>query len=277
MNYIYFAENQEVLRNLPSESVDLIYIDPPFNTGREQNRIVLEASRDENGNHKGFKGTTYSTRKVSEFSYSDKFKDYKKFIVPRLQEAHRVLKPTGCLYFHIDYREVHYCKLYLDDIFGRENFLNEIIWAYDYGAKPKNRWPAKHENILYYVKDHKSYTFHIEDDDREQYLAPALVGPEKAELGKLPTDVWWHTIVGTKSSERTGYPSQKPMTIINRIIRTSSNPGDTVLDFFAGSGTVGESCILLNRQFILVDNNPKAIEVMKHRFAKFDKIEWVNI
>jgi len=193
-----------------------------------------------------------------------------------LHEAYRVLKPQGSFYFHIDYREVHYCKVLLDNIFGRENFLNEIIWAYDFGGRAKNRWPAKHDNILFYVKDHHNYVFNREAIDRIPYLAPGLVGAEKARRGKLPTDTWWHTIVGTNSREKTGYPTQKPVAILERIIRASSNPGDMVLDFFAGSGTTGQACLNLNRQFILIDNNPQALAVMHMRFANIPDIIWIG-
>jgi len=187
-----------------------------------------------------------------------------------------VLKPQGSFYFHIDYREVHYCKVLLDSIFGRDNFLNEIIWAYDFGGRAKNRWPAKHDNILFYVKDHHNYVFNREAIDRIPYLAPNLVGVEKARRGKLPTDTWWHTIVGTNSREKTGYPTQKPVAILERIIRASSNEGDVVLDFFAGSGTTGQACLNLNRQFILIDNNPQALEVMHARFANHPDITWIE-
>ncbi len=187
-----------------------------------------------------------------------------------------MLKPTGSLYFHIDYREVHYCKILLDEIFGRESFINEIIWAYDYGGKPRTRWPAKHDNILFYAKDPAHYTFNVDAIEREPYMAPGLVGPEKAARGKLPTDTWWHTIVSTNGAEKTGYPTQKPLGVINRILQASSNPGDLVLDFFAGSGTVGAACLKLGREFILVDDNPQAIEVMAKRFAGFPEIEWIQ-
>ena len=211
-------------------------------------------------------------------SFADRFDDYLAFLRPRLVEAHRVLTPTGSLYFHIDYREVHYCKVLLDDIFGRECFLNEIIWAYDYGARTRKKWPAKHDNILLYVKDPGCYTFNVDDIDRIPYMAPGLVGPEKAARGKLPTDTWWHTIVSPNGKEKTGYPTQKPLGILERIIRASSNPGDVVLDFFAGSGTTGVAAARLGRSFILIDNNAEALEVMAHRFDQEDifDIEWIG-
>ena len=275
-NKIIFGDNLPVLKNLPSESVDLIYIDPPFNTGKEQSRKQIKVEKDENGDRVGFGGKRYQTEVIGERAYRDYFDDYLGFLEPRLVEAYRILKPTGSLYFHIDYREVHYCKILLDEIFGRESFLNEIIWAYDFGGRSKTRWPAKHDNILYYAKDPKQYTFNHDEVDRIPYMAPGLVGKEKAARGKFPTDTWWHTIVGTNSNEKTGYPTQKPVGVLKRIVTASSNPGDQVMDFFAGSGTIGEVCLELGRHFILVDNNPQAIAVMQKRFSANDSIEWVG-
>ncbi len=275
-NRIHFGDNLPILRSLPSEHVDLIYIDPPFNTGKTQARTQIRTERSQNGDRVGFQGQRYQTIKIGSKGYADVFDDFLAFLAPRLEEAYRVLKPQGSLYFHIDYREVHYCKVLLDTIFGRESFLNEIIWAYDYGGKSKSKWPAKHDNILFYAKDPGHYTFNTDEIDREPYMAPGLVGPEKAARGKLPTDTWWHTIVSTNGSEKTGYPTQKPLGVINRIVNASSRPGDTVLDFFAGSGTVGESCLKLGRNFILIDNNPEAWEVMKKRFAAYPDIEWID-
>jgi site-specific DNA-methyltransferase (adenine-specific) len=276
-NCIYFGDNLPILQTLPSGSIDLIYIDPPFNSKKQQARTQIRTLRDPEGDRVGFMGTTYKTHELGTMKYEDAFDDYEGFIKPRLQEAYRVLAPHGSLYFHIDYREVHYCKIWLDQIFGRDSFINEIIWAYDYGGKPKTKWPAKHDNILFYAKDPTNYTFNVADIDREPYMAPGLVGPEKAERGKLPTDTWWYTIVGTNSHERNGYPTQKPLGIINRILRASSNPGETVMDFFAGSGTVGESCLNLGRKFILIDNNLEAVSVMRKRFSAYSEpIEWLN-
>jgi site-specific DNA-methyltransferase (adenine-specific) len=275
-NRVFFADNLSVLQSLPSESVDLIYIDPPFNTGKTQSRTQIRTERSENGDRTGFQGQRYQTIKIGQKGYADIFDDFLGFIEPRLMEAYRILKPDGSFYFHIDYRESAYCKLLLDGIFGRDCFLNEIIWAYDYGGKPRSKWPAKHDNILYYVKDPRHYTFNVDDIDREPYMAPGLVGPEKAAKGKLPTDTWWHTIVSTNGAEKTCYPTQKPLGVINRIIRASSNPGDLVMDFFAGSGTVGQSCLDLGRQFILVDNNLAAMEVMAKRFAGQSAMEWIG-
>lgn len=276
MSKIYFGDNLPILQSLESKTINLIYIDPPFNTGKTQTRNFMKTIQSDEGDRIGFQGKTYQSVPLSNRQYADAFDNYSSFIIPRLKEAYRLLTDDGSLYFHIDYREVHYCKIWLDNIFGRNCFLNEIIWAYDYGGKSKKKWPAKHDNILFYVKNPKKYTFNVNDIDREPYMAPGLVGPEKAAKGKLPTDTWWHTIVATNGSERLEYPTQKPLGIINRIIRASSNANDLVLDFFAGSGTVGESCISLNRKFVLIDNNIEAIEIMKKRFSKYNDIEWIQ-
>jgi site-specific DNA-methyltransferase (adenine-specific) len=274
-NKIHFGDNLQFLQNMLDETIDLIYIDPPFNTGKKQSRRQLKTTRSETGDRIGFGDQSYATEVIATRDYRDSFKDYRAFLEPRLLEAYRVLKSNGSLYFHIDFREAHYCKILLDEIFGRDNFLNEIIWAYDFGGRAKDRWPAKHDNIFYYAKDAENYTFNRQDIDRIPYMAPGLVGKEKADKGKLPTDTWWHTIVGTNSKEKTGYPTQKPLGVLERIIRASSNPGDLVLDFFAGSGTTGAACLKLGRRFILVDNNPQAIEVMQKRFANED-VEWTR-
>jgi site-specific DNA-methyltransferase (adenine-specific) len=273
--WVYFGDNLPILQSMPAESVDLIYIDPPFNTGRVQARPRLRTIQAESGDRVGFGGRRYLTVKLGHQAYADIFDDYLAFLEPRLREAYRVLKPHGSLYFHIDYREVHYCKVLLDSIFGRECFLNEIIWAYDYGARTRRKWPPKHDNILFYAKDPKHYTFNYDAVERIPYMAPGLVGPQKAARGKFPTDTWWHTIVPTNGSERTGYPTQKPLGILRRILQASSNPGDLVLDFFAGSGTTGAACLELGRRFILIDNNPQALAVMRQRFAGLEGIVWV--
>jgi len=277
MPTVVFGDNLDALRAIPDESVPLIYIDPPFNTGREQRRNQLRTVQHENGDRRGFHGRRYATTLLSSKAFEDAFDDFLAFIEPRLIEAFRVLAPNGSLYFHIDYREAHYCKLMLDGVFGRESFINEIIWAYDYGARTTRRWPAKHDTILFYAKNPKCYTFNADAVDREPYMAPGLVGKEKAERGKLPTDVWWHTIVSPSGYEKTGYPTQKPLGILRRIIAASSNPGDLVLDFFAGSGTTGAAALELGRDFLLVDSNPEAIAVMRKRFAGRDGVVFADI
>jgi len=272
---IHFGDNLPILQGLSADSVDLIYIDPPFNTGKVQSRTRLSTVRDENGDRTGFQGKRYRTVKLGTKEYADIFDDYLGFLEPRLQEARRILRNNGSLFFHIDYREAHYCKVLLDMIFGREAFQNEIIWAYDYGARSKTRWPAKHDNIFWYAKNPEDYQFHLEECDRIPYMAPGLVGPEKATNGKTPTDTWWHTIVSPNGHEKTGYPTQKPRGVLDRIVKVHSRPGDLLLDFFAGSGTFGESAIALGRKCILVDNNPEALRVMEARFAEM-KVEWQN-
>ena len=275
MNRIMQGDNLEALRRMESGSVALIYIDPPFNTGRRQTRLRMKTVQDDTGDRIGFGGRRYRTELVDSpnlpaeeiAGYADRFDDFLGFLRPRLVEARRVLTPTGSLFFHIDYREVHYCKVMLDQIFGRECFQNEIIWAYDYGARAKKRGPAKHDNILWYSRDPERYTFNLDASDRIPYMAPGLVGAEKAARGKTPTDVWWHTIVPTNGGEKTGYATQKPLGILERIVRVHSNPGDLVLDFFAGSGTTGEAAARNGRTFCLVDESAEAIAVMEKRLG----------
>ncbi len=268
MRRVIFGDNLDVLTSLPDGQVDLIYVDPPFNTGRVQERRSLKTVRDEEGGDRvGFQGKRYRTVEVGTRAYEDSFDDYLSFLEPRFREARRVLKSNGSFFLHVDYREVHYCKVLLDEVFGRPSFINEIVWAYDYGGRSKSRWPAKHDNILWYAKNPEDYTFNYEEVDRIPYMAPDMVGPDKAARGKTLTDVWWHTIVPTNGKEKTGYPTQKPLGIVERIVRVHSNPGDLVLDFFAGSGTTGEAAAKLGRGFILVDNSPEAIRVMERRLS----------
>lgn len=266
VNQVLFGDNLPLLKSMPSESFQLIYIDPPFNTGREQKRQTNTSKQSETG-RLGFQGKRYDQIVGQVLSYDDTFADYWAFLEPRLEEAWRLLQQDGTLYLHLDYRESHYAKVLLDALFGRECFLNEIIWAYDYGARSKSRWPAKHDNILVYVKDPKNYYFDSKQVDREPYMAPGLVTKEKAELGKLPTDVWWHTIVSPTGKEKTGYPTQKPEGILRRIITASSKPESKVLDFFAGSGTTGAVAHKLGRSFTLIDANPESIATIKTRLT----------
>ncbi|HET6453460.1 MAG TPA: site-specific DNA-methyltransferase [Armatimonadota bacterium] len=270
---IHYGDNLPILRSLPSDSVDLIYIDPPFNTGKVQSLTRISTTMDENGDRTGFQGKRYKTVTLGTRSYSDLFDDYLSFLDPRLVEGYRVLKADGSLFFHIDYREAHYCKVLLDVIFGRASFMNEIIWAYDYGGRSKTRWPAKHNNIFWYAKNPDDYQFHLNECDRIPYMAPGLVGPKKAARGKTPTDTWWHTIVSPNAKERTGYPTQKPRGVLDRIVKVHSRPGDLLMDFFVGSGTFGESATQLGRDCILVDSNPEAMGVMEARFAQVD-VQW---
>lgn len=266
-NVVVEGDNLDVARALPSASFRLIYLDPPFNTGRTQRRQTTTSRRVTGTGRIGFKGQEYDVVRGHVASYDDQFADYWMFLEPRLEEAWRLLSDDGTLYLHLDYREVHYAKVLLDALFGRECFLNEIIWAYDYGARTTRRWPAKHDTILVYVKNPKNYYFDSREVDREPYMAPGLVTPEKAARGKLPTDVWWHTIVSPTGHEKTGYPTQKPLGILRRIIQASSEPGDVVLDLFAGSGTTGIAALQLGRRFILVDSHTEAVKTMKLRFT----------
>nr|WP_238147635.1 MULTISPECIES: site-specific DNA-methyltransferase [unclassified Kocuria] len=269
------GDNQDVLAQLPSSEFSMIYVDPPFNTGRAQVRRSLRNQRVEpdQADRKGFKGQSYTSVLESLSRYDDAFEDYWSFLLPRLEKARELLAESGTLYLHLDYREVHYAKVMCDMIFGRECFLNEIIWAYDYGARAKKRWPAKHDNILVYVKNPKKYHFDSEEVDREPYMAPGLVTPEKVARGKLPTDVWWHTIVSPTGKEKTGYPTQKPMGLLRRMVAASSRPGEWCLDFFAGSGTLGAVAQSLDRRFVCVDSNDQAIEVMRQRLPQAKLLE----
>lgn len=272
-NEILLGDNLELLPQFEDGSFQMIYIDPPFNTGKQQKRRTLETTPDQDGDRVGFQGRRFKTRLLGESSYLDIFEDYLAFLQPRLLHASRLLRETGTLYFHIDYREAHYCKLLLDEIFGRESFLNEIIWAYDYGARSKRRWPAKHDTVLVYVKDPARYFFDSEEVDREPYMAPGLVTPEKVAKGKLPTDVWWHTIVPTNGREKTGYPTQKPEGIVRRMVQASTRPGDWCLDFFAGSGTLGAVAAKMGRRYVLIDSSAEAHRVMTERLGGQDVIE----
>jgi site-specific DNA-methyltransferase (adenine-specific) len=274
-NLVFEADNLAVLPLLPDDSFTLIYLDPPFNTGRRQERRPVTSVRSEAvGAVAGFQGRTYQRIRGDLLRYDDRFDDYWEFLEPRLVEAWRLLADDGTLYLHLDYREAHYAKVLLDALFGRASFLNELIWAYDYGAKAKRRWPAKHDTILVYVKNPRAYHFDSDAVDREPYMAPGLVTAEKASRGKLPTDVWWHTIVTTSGREKTGYPTQKPEGVVRRIVQASSRPGDWVLDFFAGSGTTGSVAAALDRRFVLVDSNPEAIAVMRTRFQRMPDVDF---
>ncbi len=266
-NLVIHGDNLDLIRTLPDESFQLIYLDPPFNTGKKQTRMNVSSLRHTGGSRVGFRGSSYTNVRKTVSTFNDDFEDYWAFLEPRLEEAWRLLALTGTLYLHLDYRESHYAKVLLDALFGRDCFLNEIIWAYDYGARTKSKWPAKHDNILVYVKDPKRYHFNSAEVDREPYMAPTLVSAENAANGKLPTDVWWHTIVSPTGREKTGYATQKPEGVLRRIVQASSNPGDWVLDFFAGSGTLGAVAAKLGRRFVLIDNNAEAISVMAKRLG----------
>jgi site-specific DNA-methyltransferase (adenine-specific) len=270
MNRILLGDNAAVLPTLPAKLARLVYIDPPFNTGKVQKRDRMRVTAtDGEGARGGFGGRRYDVEKVGSSAYADDFDDFEAFLLPRVQAALRCMTDDASLFVHLDAREVHYVKVALDRLLGRACFMNEIIWAYDYGARSKNRWPAKHDTILWYAKDPERYVFNFDEMDRIQYMAPGLVSKEKAERGKTPTDVWWHTIVPTNGREKTGYPTQKPLGVVSRIVKVHSRPGDTVLDFFAGSGTTGEAAARAGRRFVLVDCNPEAVAIAARRLAEF--------
>jgi site-specific DNA-methyltransferase (adenine-specific) len=264
---IHLGDNLPILRAMPDATFDLVYVDPPFNTGRTRLRTTIRTVRDAAGDRTGFGGRRYRTETLGAHSFGDAYGDFMGFLEPRLVEARRLLRPDGSLFVHLDCREVHYCKVALDRLFGRASFMNEIIWAYDYGGRGRNRWPAKHDTILWYAVDPGRYTFNFDEIDRIPYLAPGLAGAAKAARGKVPTDVWWMTIVSPTGREKTGYPAQKPLRLVERIVRVHSRPGARLLDFFAGSGTLGEAALNLGRDAVLVDSNPRAIEVMARRLA----------
>jgi site-specific DNA-methyltransferase (adenine-specific) len=268
---IILGDCAAVLPTLPAAFARLIYVDPPFNTGKQQKRDRIRVrATDGPGQRGGFGARRYTVERLHESgSFDDEFEDFENFLVPRIKAALRCLTRDGSLFVHLDYHEVHYIKVVLDRLMGRRSFLNEIIWAYDYGGRPKNRWPAKHDTILWYAVDPENHVFHHAAVDRIPYMAPSLVGPEKAARGKTPTDVWWHTIVPTNGKEKTGYPTQKPRGILDRIIKVHSDPADVILDFFAGSGTTGESAARHGRGFVLVDNNPDAVDIMRRRLADY--------
>ena len=268
-NSINLADNLDFLREVPNAAGDLIYIDPPFNTGTQQSITRLKTVRDQGGDRTGFGGNRYRTERQGSTSYLDAFEDYMAFLAPRIDEARRVLADNGSIFLHVDQHESHYCKVLLDRVFGRKSFINEIIWSYDYGGRSKKKWPTKHDTIFWYAIDPANYTFNANAIDRIPYMAPGLVGKEKAARGKVPTDVWWQTIVPTSGKERTGYPTQKPLAILERIVKVHSNPGDMVMDFFAGSGTTGVAAARNDRLFVLVDSNPEAVQVAARRLTEY--------
>jgi site-specific DNA-methyltransferase (adenine-specific) len=262
---IVHAPNEAVLPLLPAGAFDVIAIDPPFNTGRDQRRLRLAVEADPDGTRTGFGGRRYAERVVGEQAYPDTHEDYLGTLRPRLARARELLAPHGTLYVHLDFREAHYVKVMLDELFGRDAFLNEIVWAYDFGGRSRRRWPAKHDTILVYVREPGAYHFDAEAVDREPYMAPGLAGPEKAARGKLPTDVWWHTIVPTSGRERTGWPTQKPEGIVRRMVAASSRTGGWCLDFYAGSGTLGAVCQALGRRYVLVEREAEAVAIIERR------------
>jgi site-specific DNA-methyltransferase (adenine-specific) len=279
MKKIILGENSCVLPTLPEAFAELVYIDPPFNTGRAQKRTRLRVRAALDGERRGFGERRYSVETLGTSGYADTFDAYLDFLMPRIAAGLRCLTPRGSLFVHLDPHEVHYVKVALDGLLGRKAFMNEIVWAYDFGGRSRRRWPQKHDTILWYAKNPDDYVFSYDAIDRIPYLAPGLVGAEKAARGKTPTDVWWQTIVPTSGREKTGYATQKPLAILERIVRVHSTPGSVVLDYFAGSGTTGEAAAKHGRGFVLIDESQEAARVMARRLARFAPehvgFEWV--
>ena len=268
---IILGDNLIELPKLPDAFATMVYLDPPFNTGKTQKRTrmkVTEASADEAGDRTGFGGKRFNTEELDSPTYEDSFDDFEAFLIPRIEAAIHCLTANGSLFVHLDYREVHYIKVALDKLLGRDHFINELIWSYDYGARSKKKWSCKHDTILWYAMNPKDYIFNYNAMERIPYMAPGLVGAEKAARGKTPTDVIWCTIVPTNGSEKTSYPTQKPMKLLEMLIRVHTNPGDTVLDFFCGSGTTGDAAFKNGRGYVLIDHNPEAIDIVTDRLTK---------
>jgi len=255
MNAVHHREAMSLLLDTPDDSVDLIYVDPPFGTGARQS--------------------------LHGMSYEDDEEDYEEWLFVHVSRMWHVLKQTGTLYLHLDWREICSARHACNYKFGKENFLGEIIWSYNYGGRGKHFFAAKHDNILAFAKKKGDHVFNYDDVDRIPYKAPEMqyVGRTKEEAekriarGQVPTDVWDLSIVGTNSKERTGYPTQKPLKLVERIVVASSPPGGTVLDVFAGSGTTGMAAHKHGRNFILSDTNPQAIAVMQERFKGIE-VDW---
>lgn len=240
MNRIIHSYFRKAFEEDENGICSLIYIDPPFNTG--------------------------DTQKLGANSYKDLLENsmWLAMMADAFDKAYELLDDHGSLFVHVDWRCSWKIRFILENQLNW-HFQNEIIWAYDYGGRSKKRYPRKHDNIYWYTKHPTNYTFNYDEIDRIPYMAPGLVGKEKAAKGKTITDCWWHTIVPTMGKERVGYPTQKPMGILERIVKVHSNPGDTVIDLFAGSGTTGDAAAKNGRNFVMVDSNEQAIEVMKKR------------
>jgi len=252
-----------------TEQIDLIYIDPPFFTNRKFSARV---------------GRGEDSRKPKDWQldhgYGDTWNDldaYIQFLYDRLLLAYKLLKPTGTIYLHLDWHADAYARLLMDEIFGAERLLNEIIWTYHGPSPIRSAFNRKHDTILSYTKT-ENYTFNV-DDVRTEYsqnTVKTFKSSSKAgfgkvpdlERGKVPEDWWYFPVVARLHSERTGYPTQKPEQLVERVIRASSNPGDLVLDFFSGSGTTAAVAARNNRRFIAVDASSKAIHIAQERSAR---------
>jgi site-specific DNA-methyltransferase (adenine-specific) len=275
MNKIIFGDCLDALKTIESESVTTIFVDPPFNTHKTQKRNRIKATASDEG-RSGFGGRKYQVEDINSASYKDSFDDFEGFLMPRIKESIRTLTKDGSIFILLDFREIHYIKIAMDKLLGRDCFINEIIWMFDYGFRSRTKYSNKHNTILWYAKDPKNYIFNYNDIDRVPYLAPGLVGKEKAARGKTITAEWWQSIVGTNSKAKTFYPTEKPLKISERIVKMHSKKDDLIMDFFAGSATTGMAAGNLGRKFIMIDNNPDAIDVMKKRLVEFNP-EVINI
>ena len=272
------AENSLILgENLASMSallgeyegrIDLIYADPPFFTNR---RFTARVGRGEDSRRP-------QNWKLAE-GYPDHWEDldaYLDMLYPRLHLMHRLLSPTGSLYLHLDWHANAYARLLLDEIFGPDRLLNEIAWVYHGPSPIRSAFNRKHDIILAYTRS-KDYTFNA-DDVRQPYdqnTVKTFASSRKAgfgkipdlERGKVPEDWWYFPVVARLHQERTGYPTQKPEALLERIIRASSNPGDWVADFFCGSGTTPQVAARLGRRFIAADVSVRAIQTARSRLV----------
>lgn len=251
------ADNLTFMARLPGQCCDLIYVDPPFCTGKERTRG--------DGRHK----------------FADHWpgglKAYLDFLQPRLEQMHRILKPAGSLYVHLDWRAVHYVKVLLDDIFGEGQFLNEIIWSYRTGGLSKRWFARKHDTILLYARQAGKHKFKVLragafrtdgmnfDEQGRPYKQTRAGRLYFHPDGPALTDVWEIPFLSTVSLERTGYPTQKPEALLERIIEASSEPGDLVADFFCGSGTTAAVAKRLGRRWLTCDISPEAVRMARKR------------
>ena len=260
INKIYCIDNLELMNQIDDNSIDLIYCDILYNTGKK---------------FKDYDDNLGTTQEAIEW--------YK----PRLVEMYRVLKDTGSIYLHCDYRLVHYLKVEMDKVFGEDNFKNDIIWHYQAGTKSRLEIGKKHDNILYYTKSN-NYIFNdfrlpitnIKlynkiDENGDKYLINGQGKKYYLKDGRASDDVWSCYLekelqLTSGSKERVGYNTQKPKALLERIIKTSSNEGDVVVDFFCGSGTTGVVAKELSRNYILCDMNQKAVEISEKRLMQIN-------
>ncbi len=259
---LYLCDNLTVMRGLPENFIDLIYMDPPFFTGKERKaKSRIRASED------SFEDT-----------WTSDIDGYIEWLRPRLVETRRLLRSTGLIYLHLDWHAVHYVKVEMDTIFGYDRFINEIIWRYRTGGLSHNMFARKHDTILVYSKTSK---FKIEPWKEKAYTKSRYRKAGVVNYGSGETeffsdsrgvynfvnasDVWEIPYINSQAKERVGYPSQKPELLLERIIASSTRPGETVADFFCGSGTTGVVAQKLGRRWILVDKSRDAVEVSRFR------------